>query len=265
MIHPTAIIDESAKIEKNVEIGPYAIIGKNTILSSGVSVGAFTVIEYAKIGKNCKIFSSAFIGVAPQDLKYQNEPTEVIIGDNCIIRECVTISRGTLAHGHGLTKIGSNCLFMTYSHVAHDCIVGDNVIMANCATLAGHVEIEDFVVIGGLVAIHQFVKIGRFSMLGGGAMVVLDIPPFCQAQGDRAKLVGLNLIGIKRHGFTEKQIRDIKSAYKTIFISDITVAEAVDQLEASKPLKEVKEFIDFIKNSKRGITRPGRMPKNNIE
>ncbi|MFH0948361.1 MAG: acyl-ACP--UDP-N-acetylglucosamine O-acyltransferase [Elusimicrobiota bacterium] len=254
MIHSTAIIDKSAKIEKDVEIGPNVIVGKNVILSSGTKVGAFTVIEYAEIGKNCKIFSSAFIGTAPQDLKYQDEPTKIVIGDNCVIRESVTLNRGTSAHG--LTSIGNNCLFMAYSHVAHDCIVGNDVIFANCATLAGHVEIGDFVIIGGLAAVHQFVRIGRFAMLGGGAMVVLDVPPFCQAQSDRAKLVGLNLVGLKRHGLNEKQIGDIKSAYKTVFTSDITVAEAIDQIDAAGPSKEVREFIDFIKNSKRGITRP---------
>ncbi|PIU83860.1 MAG: acyl-[acyl-carrier-protein]--UDP-N-acetylglucosamine O-acyltransferase [Elusimicrobia bacterium CG06_land_8_20_14_3_00_38_11] len=263
MIHSTAIIDKSAEIEKDVEVGPYTVIGKNVCIKSGTKIGAFTVIEYAEIGKNCKIFSSAFIGTAPQDLKYQDEPTKIVIGNNCIIRECVTLNRGTSASR--LTSIGDNCLFMSYSHVAHDCIVGNNVIMANCVTLAGHVEIGDFVVIGGLAAIHQFVRIGRFSMLGGGAMIVLDVPPFCQAQGDRAKLVGLNLVGIKRHGFTEKQISNIKSTYKTIFTSGITVAEAIDQLEAAGPSKEVIEFTTFIKNSKRGITRPGKITENNAE
>lgn len=256
MIHKTAIIDKSAEIDKNVEIGPYVVIGKETKLKSGTRVDAFSVIEYAEIGKNCKIFSSAFIGTAPQDLKYKNEKTKIVIGDNCTVRECVTLNRGTPAHG--TTQIGNNCMFMAYSHVAHDCIIGNEVIFANCGTLAGHVEVGDFSVLGGIVAIHQFVRIGRYVMFGGGARVPLDVPPFCQAQGDRAKLVGLNIVGLKRHGFSENQINDIKSAYKTVFTSGLTVAEAIDQLIASNPSKEVKEFIDFIKNSKRGITRPGR-------
>ncbi|MEW6558062.1 MAG: acyl-ACP--UDP-N-acetylglucosamine O-acyltransferase [Elusimicrobiota bacterium] len=263
MIHPTAIIDKSAEIEKDVEISPYVFIGKDVKIRSGTAIGTFSVIEYAEIGKNCKIFSSAFIGTAPQDLKYKNEPTKIIIGDNCIVRENVTLNRGTPAHG--LTEIGDNCLFMAYSHVAHDCIVGNGVVFANCVTLGGHVEIGDFSIIGGLAAIHQFVRIGRFAMLGGGAMVVLDVPPFCQAQGDRAKLVGLNIVGLKRHGFTEKQISDIKSVYKTVFTSGLTVAEAIDQLVTSNPSKEVNEFVDFIKNSKRGITRPGKIQEIDSE
>ena len=263
MIHQTAIIDKSAEIDKDVEIGPYAIIGKDVKIQSGTQIGAFTVIEYAEIGKNCKIYSSAFIGTAPQDLKYKNEKTKIVIGNNCLVRECVTLNRGTTAHG--ITEIGNNCMFQAYSHVGHDCIVGNNVIMSNAATLAGHVEINDNAVISGLVAIHQFVRIGRFSMLGGGAMVPLDIPPFCQAQGDRAKLIGLNIVGLKRNGFSDKQISDIKSAYKIVFNSGLTVIEAIDQIIASNPSKEVKEFVEFIKNSKRGITRPGKTTEDNTE
>lgn len=263
MIHQTAIIDKSAEIDRDVEIGPYASIGKEVIIKNGTRIGAFSVIEYAEIGKNCKIFSSAFIGTAPQDLKYKGEKTKLIMGDNCIVRECATLNRGTSAHG--FTEIGSGCMFQAYSHVGHDCVVGNGVIMSNAATLAGHVEIGDSAIISGLVAIHQFVRIGRFAMISGGAMVVLDIPPFCQAQGDRAKLFGLNIVGLKRHGFDEKKISEIKSAYKTIFNSGLTVAEAMDQIDASNPLKEAKEFVDFIKNSKRGITRPGRSAENDSE
>ena len=263
MIHPTAIIDKSAEIDKDVEIGPHAIVGKNVIIKSGTKIGAFSVIEHAEVGKNCRIFSSAFVGIAPQDLKYKGEKTKLVMSDNCIVRECVTLSRGTAAHG--ITEIGNDCMFQAYSHVGHDCIVGNGVIMSNAATLAGHVEVGDYAIISGLVAIHQFVRVGRFAMLSGGAMVVLDVPPFCQVQGDRAKLFGLNIVGLKRHGFDEKKISEIKSAFKTIFNSGITVAEALDQLDASNPPKEVREFIDFIKNSKRGITRPGRTIENDAE
>ncbi|OQA92573.1 MAG: Acyl-(acyl-carrier-protein)--UDP-N-acetylglucosamine O-acyltransferase [Elusimicrobia bacterium ADurb.Bin231] len=260
MIHSTAIISKSAEIADDVEIGPYAIIGEKTIIKSGTKIGAHTVIEFAEIGKNCRIFSSAFIGTAPQDLKYQNEPTRLVMGDDCIVRECVTLNRGTLAHG--ITEIGNGCMFQAYSHVGHDCIVGNGVIMSNAATLAGHVEVGDRAIISGLVAIHQFVRIGRYVMLGGGSMVTLDIPHFCQAQGDRAKLVGLNLVGLKRHGFTEEQITEIKSAYKTIFNSGITVAEALDQIDASQPPEYIGDFIKFIRESKRGITRPYRISEN---
>jgi len=254
VIHSTAIIDKSAEIEKDVEIGPYAVIGRNTKIKSGTTIGSHSVIECAEIGGNCRIFSSAFIGTAPQDLKYKDEATKIVLGDNCIVRECVTLNRGTSAHG--VTEIGNNCMFQAYSHVGHDCVVGNGVIMSNAATLAGHVEIGDYSIISGLVAVHQFVRIGRFAILGGGAMVTLDVPHFCVAQGDRAKLFGINIIGLKRHRFTEQQIKEIKAAYKTVFMSGMTVEEAIKNIEISNPSVDAKEFVDFIKNSKRGIIRP---------
>lgn len=256
MIHPTAIIDKNARIAEGVEIGPYVVIGENTVIGAGTKISSHAVIECAEIGENCRIFSHAAIGTAPQDLKYKGEPTKLILGNGCTVREYATLNRGSAASGK--TVIGADCLFMAYTHVAHDCIVGDGVIAANAATLGGHVEVGEHAVLSSLIAVHQFTKIGKLAMVGGGAMVSLDILPFTQAQGDRAKLVGLNLVGLKRKGYSNSAIEDIKSAYRTLFLSGLTLEEAVDQLEASSPAKEVRGMIDFIHSSKRGICRPGR-------
>jgi len=256
MIHKTAIINSNAEIASDVEIGPYAIIGEKTKIGAGTIIGAHSVIEYAEIGSNCRIFSNTAVGTAPQDLKYRNEPTRIIIGDNTTIREFVSLNRGTTATGK--TVIGSNCLLMAYVHVAHDCSIGNGVIMANAATMGGHVEVGDNAVISALVAVHQFTRIGRLVMLSGGSMASQDILSFTQAQGDRARLVGLNLVGMKRNGFTRETMEEIKSAYRTLFLSGLPMEDALDQLEATSPGKEVREMIDFIHNSKRGICRSGR-------
>jgi UDP-N-acetylglucosamine acyltransferase len=261
MIHSTAIVHPSAKIAANVEIGAYTIIGENVTIGTGTKIGSHALVECSEIGENCTIFSHAAIGTAPQDLKYKNEPTKLIIGDNTTIREFTTLNRGTTASCQ--TAVGSNCLLMAYCHVAHDCIVRDNVIMANAATLGGHVEIQEHAFVGGVVAIHQFTRIGRHAMIGGGSKVAQDIMPYAQAQGDRARLIGLNLVGLKRRGFSSATIEEIKSAYRTLFMSSITMEEALDQLEATNPGPEVREIITFIHASKRGIARPGR--KENTE
>ena len=256
MIHNTAIIHPSAKISKNVEIGPYAIIGENTVIGSGTKVGPHAILECAEIGENCVIFSHAAVGTAPQDLKYKNEPTKLIMGSNCAVREFTTLNRGTSASGK--TEIGSNCLFMAYTHVAHDCRIGNRVIMANAATLGGHVEVGDNAFLGGLVAVHQFCRVGRLAMLAGGAMVSQDVIPFTQVHGNRAKIAGLNLVGIRRTPELKDALEDIKSAYRVMFLSGIPMQEALDQLEATNPRAEVKEMIDFIHSSKRGYCRPSR-------
>ncbi|MCB4790745.1 MAG: acyl-ACP--UDP-N-acetylglucosamine O-acyltransferase [Elusimicrobia bacterium] len=261
MIHKTAIIDSNAKLADDVEVGPYAIIGEGTEIKAKSKIGSHAIIEFAEIGENCIIHSHAAVGTAPQDLKYKGEPTKLILGNNCTVREFCTLNRGTTASGK--TVIGENCLFMAYTHIAHDCIIGNGVITVNAATIGGHVEIGDFAVISALVGFHQFTRVGKLAMVGGGAKVSLDILPFTQAQGDRAKLVGLNLVGMKRRGFTAEMIEEIKNAYKTLFLSGLPMEEALDQLEASDPKKEVREMIDFIHKSKRGICRPGR--KENTE
>ncbi|MEA5001014.1 MAG: acyl-ACP--UDP-N-acetylglucosamine O-acyltransferase [Endomicrobiaceae bacterium] len=253
MIHQTAIIDKSAVIGKDVEIGPYAVIGENVSIGDGTVVFSHAVVECAEIGKNCKIFSHSAVGTAPQDLKYAGEKTKVIIGDGTVIREYATVNRGTVAHGQ--TVVGKNCLLMTSSHIAHDCIVGNNVIIANCCAAAGHVEIEDNVVIGGLAAVHQFTRIGRNAMIGGGAMVTMDVIPYAQAQGDRARLAGLNLVGLKRRQMPIEDIENIKHAYRVLFMSKLPLEQALLKLEEMKDCAPVNEIITFIKKSQRGICR----------
>jgi UDP-N-acetylglucosamine acyltransferase len=256
MIHPTAIVSKNAELEKDVEIGPYAIIGDGAKLSKGTKIGAYSVVEHAEIGENCTIFSHCSIGTAPQDLKYKNEPTKLVMGINNVVREFCSLNRGTVASG--VTTIGSDNLFMVYCHIAHDCLVGNGIIMANGVGIAGHAEIEDFAVMGAYSAVHQYNRIGKMAMIGGGSMVTLDILPFSQAQGDRARLVGLNLVGLKRRGITRESIEEIRMAYRTLFMSGLQMEDALDQLEAASPCIEVRDMIEFIHKSKRGIARSGR-------
>jgi UDP-N-acetylglucosamine acyltransferase len=258
MIHPSAIIDSSAKLAADVEIGPYAIIGKHVEIGSGTKIGPHAVIgDWTTIGANNQIFHQTSVGAPPQDLKYRGEEAWTRIGDNNVIREFATIHRGTVT-GHGETVIGNNNLFMAYSHVAHDCRIGNSVVMANVATLAGHVTVEDFVILGGLVAVHQFTTIGAYAMIGGGTMVGLDVIPYSIATlGKRdAKLRGLNLIGLKRRGFSEEAISNIKKAYKTLFMSGMKLSEAVEHIRAEiKGSPEIDYLLDFIGRSQRGICR----------
>ncbi|MEN8688102.1 MAG: acyl-ACP--UDP-N-acetylglucosamine O-acyltransferase [Desulfuromonadales bacterium] len=256
MIHPTAIIQPGAKIAENVSIGPFSVIGENVSIGSGTTVAAHVVIEgWTEIGSDNQLYQFSSIGAPPQDLKYSGEQTCLKIGDRNRIREFVTLNRGT-AEGGGVTSIGNDNLFMAYSHVAHDCIVNDHTILANSATLAGHVEIESSAILGGLSAVHQFCRIGCHTMISGGAMVAQDIPPYTVAQGDRAKTMGLNLIGMKRRGFSEETIRGIKKAYRIIFRSGMRLEEAlalvVKELESTA---ELDHFVNFIKQSQRGIAR----------
>lgn len=206
------------------------------------------------MGRENRIFPGAFVGVAPQDLKYAGEKTRLVMGDKNTVRECATLNRGTSATGE--TRVGSGCLFMAYSHVAHDCRVGDGVIMANSVALAGHVEVGERAVLGGLAAVHQFVRIGRYAMLGGGAMVGRDVLPFCTAQGYPAKLRGLNVVGLRRLGLSREALSGVKEAYRTLFLSGLTIENGVSKLKASGPGQEVLGIIEFIESSKRGLTRP---------
>lgn len=253
MIHKTAVIDKSAIIEDNVEIGPYTVIGPDTIIKEGTVIHGQCAIEYAQIGKNCEIFNFSSVGKRPQDLKYKGEKTKVIIGDGTTIRECVTINRGTSASGQ--TVVGNNCLIMACGHIAHDCVIGNNVIVGYTTGIAGHVIVEDYAIFSGSVGVHQFSKIGKHSMVSGGAMVAMDILPYCIAQGDRAVLAGLNVIGMKRSQMTLAEIEDIKNAYRVLFMSKLTLNDALCKLENTQS-KYVKEMTDFIKNSQRGIARP---------
>ena len=256
MIHPTAIIQPGAKIADNVSIGPFSVIGENVSIGSGTTVAAHVVIEgWTDIGSDNQLYQFSSIGAPPQDLKYAGEQTSLKIGDRNRIREFVTLNRGT-AEGGGVTSIGNDNLFMAYSHVAHDCVIHDHAILANGATLAGHVEIESSAILGGLSAVHQFCRIGCHTMISGGAMVAQDIPPYTVAQGDRAKTMGLNLIGMKRRGFSEETIHGIKKAYRIIFRSGMRLEEAlvmvVKEIESTA---ELDHFVNFIKQSQRGIAR----------
>ena len=256
MIDPTAIISPQATIADNVCIGPFCVIGEEVKIKSGTIIGPHVVIDpYVEIGENCRIFQFAAIGATPQSFKFSGEKTEVVIGDNCTIREFVTIHRGT-EFGGGRTEIGNHCFLMAYTHIAHDCMVGEHVVMANNATLAGHISIGKHATVGGLVAIHQFVRVGEYAFIGGKSAVTKDIPPYVIASGDRARLHGLNQVGLKRHGFSSESIIQLKKAYRLIFRFGLTLNEAIERVGAEvEPLVEVIQFIDFIKSSQRGITR----------
>jgi UDP-N-acetylglucosamine acyltransferase len=255
-IHPTAVVDASAKIDPSAEIGPCAIIGPETIVGPRCKIGAHAVVEHATLGADNVLHPGCYVGTPPQDLKYAGEKTRLVMGDRNTVRECVTLNRGT-AQGGGVTTIGSNCLFMACSHVAHDCVVGDGAILVNAVLLAGHVHVGAGAVLGGACAVHQFARIGRGAMIGGGGMVGQDILPFATAQGDRAVLRGLNLLGMRRGGYPREAVSALKDAYKTLFLSGLTQIDALSRLKAQGPSKEVREWIDFIESAgKRGITRP---------
>ncbi|MDY0301689.1 MAG: acyl-ACP--UDP-N-acetylglucosamine O-acyltransferase [Trichlorobacter sp.] len=257
-IHPTAVIHPSASIAAEAVIGAYAIIEESVTIGKGTSIGAHTVIgKWTEIGENNQIFHLASVGVASQDLKYKGEECWTRIGNNNMVREFATIHRGTVT-GNSETLIGSNNLFMAYSHIAHDCIVGNGNVFANSATLAGHVTVQDNVILGGLTAVHQFATIGSFSMLGGGTLVGLDIPPYMIATAGKrdAKLRGLNLIGLKRRGFSDVSINGLKKAYKILFMSDLRQDEAIAKVKAEiSGCPEVDNLLDFIEKSERGICK----------
>jgi len=256
MIHPTAIIDPCAQIDANVTIGPYTIIKSDVHIGSGTTIGPYTTIEkYVTIGEDCQIFQYASIGCEPQDLKFHGEKTYLKIGRGSIIREFVTINRGTESGG-GVTELGEENYLMAYTHIAHDCKTGKQVILANNSTLAGHIVLGDNVTVGGLVAIHQFVQIGDFAYIGGKSAVVKDIPPYVIAAGDRATLHGLNNVGLKRHNFPKSTLQELKKAYRIFFRIGLTVKQASERVKAeTEQIPEVKNFINFIINSNRGVTR----------
>jgi len=252
-IHPQAICSKKARIADDVEVGPYTIINDEVTVGAGTKIGASCVIDgHTTVGKNCKIFTGAVIGSIPQDLKYKGEAAYLEIGDNNVIREYCTLNIGT-GEG-GKTIVGNNNLIMAYSHVAHDCVVGNDCIIANCGTLAGHVTIEDKAVVGGLVAIHQFTRVGKLSIIGGCSKVVQDIPPFSTCDGHPAKTFGLNIVGLRRASLSAKAVSDLKQAFKLLFNSGLAISHAIDKILAEIPAtEEISYLIDFIKNSKRGI------------
>ena len=253
-IHKTAIVSSKAKIAEHVSIGPYSIVGEHAAIGAGTKIGAHCVIEgNTTIGRNCEIFTGAAIGSRPQDLKYKGEKSFLDIGDNNIIREYCTFNVATLEGGR--TLVGNNNLFMAYSHIAHDCQVGNHCIIANDGTLAGHVTIEDKAVVGGLVAIHQFVRVGTLSIIGGCSKVVQDIPPYSTCDGHPARIYGLNLVGLRRQGFLKQTIEQLNHAFRILFNSGLTLNHALERAEEELELcDEVAYLLNFVKNTKRGIT-----------
>ena len=258
MIDSRAVIDPEAELDSDVEVGPFAVIGPHVRVGRGSRIGAHAVLDgHTTLGEACQVFSHVAVGTIPQDLKYRGEPTLLEIGDRTTIREFVTVNTGTEGGG-GITRVGSDCLLMAYSHVAHDCLLGNHVIMANAATLAGHITLEDWVIVGGLTAVHQFVRVGEHAILGGCSAVVKDVPPYVSASGNRAKLFGLNLTGLKRRGLAPAVILALRGAYRMIFQSEgETVAACLDAVRASPHMEtpEVVRFVEFIARSERGVTR----------
>lgn len=257
-IDKSAIVSKKAKLDEGVAIGPNTIVGDNVIIGSGTQIGAFCVIEgNTTIGKNCEVFTGAVIGSRPQDLKYKGEKSYLEIGNNNIIREYCTFNPGT--EQGSKTVVGNDNLFMAYSHVAHDCCVGNHCVIANNGTLAGHVTIEDKAVIGGIVAIHQFVRVGMLSIIGGCSKVVQDIPPYSTCDGHPARIYGLNLIGLRRNNVSKETIHQLNHAFKILFNSGLSPKHAAGQLEKEiTPNQETSYLIDFVKNSQRGVTRSCR-------
>lgn len=256
-IHATAIIDPSAKIGADVTIGAYAIVGPECEIGNGSTIWPHAVMEYTRLGKECQVFPQASLGLAPQHLKYKGEKTRLEVGARTVFREGVTAHRGTPLD-KSVTVIGDDCYFMALSHIAHDCRIGSNVIMANAAQLAGHVHVGDNAFVSTTVGVHQFVRIGTGAILSGGAMVPTDVAPFCVAQGDRAQIKGLNIVGMRRLGMDRATMQLVKSAFKKMFLNKLPLAEALSQPELTVDNKYVKIFRDFFLDPKRGYMRPGR-------
>ncbi|MCZ6908127.1 MAG: acyl-ACP--UDP-N-acetylglucosamine O-acyltransferase [Deltaproteobacteria bacterium] len=255
-IHTTALVDPRAELDLDVEVGPYSIIGPKVKIGKGTRINSHVVVEgNTTIGEGNHIFQFSTIGSVPQDLKYKGEESQLIIGSYNVIREFASLNPGTSGGGM-LTRIGDRNLMMMYCHIAHDCIIGSHSVIANGATLGGHVIIEDYVIAGGLVGVHQFVRIGTGSILGAGSMVSKDIPPYCNATGDRVRLRGLNLEGLRRRGFSRDRIDALKKAYRIIFQSGLKTKEALQKARTQIPqTPEVGHMIHFIESSERGVCR----------
>lgn len=255
MIQPLAYVDPQAKIADNVVIEPFVTIHKNVEIGEGTWIGSnVTIFEGARIGKNCKIFPGAVISAIPQDLKFAGEDTTVIIGDNVIIRECVTINRGTSAAQK--TKIGDNTLIMAYTHVAHDCVIGNNCILANSVQLAGHVNVGEWAIVGGTSAVHQFVNIGSHVIISGGSLVRKDVPPYTKAAREPLSYEGVNSIGLRRRGYASEKINEIQEIYRILYLRGYNNSKALSIIEAEMPAtKERDEIISFIRDSDRGVMK----------
>jgi UDP-N-acetylglucosamine acyltransferase len=252
-IHPSSIVHPNAQLGENVEIGPFCIVGEHVKIGDGTKLLSHVVVENRTIiGKNNTIFPSAVIGAIPQDLKYRGEDTEVIIGDGNTIRECVTINLSTSYEEP--TTVGNGCLLMAYVHLGHNCMIGNNVILANAVNLAGHIIIDDYAILGGMTAVHQFVKIGKHAFVGGKSAVKKDVPPYTRGEGMPYLLSGLNSVGLSRKGFSDEQISGLKKIYRHFYRKKLNVSQALDSLPEDLS-NEAQEFVDFVKNAERGITK----------
>ncbi len=255
LIHSSAIVHPEAEVADGVEIGPWSIVGPGVTIGEGTRIGSNVLIDGdTTIGAHCHVFHGAVLGTAPQDLKFKGEQTRLVVGDRTTIREYATLNRGTAASQE--TVVGSDCLLMAYVHVAHDCRVGNHVVLANSVNMAGHVVIEDWAIVGGVTPIHQFVRIGAHAFVGGGSRIPQDIPPYCRAAGNPPKLYGLNSVGLDRRGFSKETRQAIKQAYRLVFGSTVTLTQGLAKAEAEvTPLPEVRQFLQFIRDSERGITQ----------
>jgi UDP-N-acetylglucosamine acyltransferase len=252
-IHPTAIVSPDAQLGGDVEIGPFAIVGESCVVGDGSAVAARATLERnVTLGANVHVGSGSILGGPPQDVKYRGEPTTVEIGDGTVVREYTTINRGTTQSFK--TTVGKNCFVMSYVHLGHDCHVGDGVVLVNGVQLAGHVTVEDRAIISGLTAVHQFVRIGRFSFIGGCSRVAQDVPPYTRAVGNPIKLYGLNSVGLRRNNFSDETLRELKRAYRLFFRSELNLTQALQRAEAElQPMPEVQEFVRFVSETNRGV------------
>ena len=253
-VHETALVDPDAELGVGVVVGPWAIIGPRVQVGDGTEVGPRVLIERdTVVGEDCRLANGAVLGTDPQDLKYQGERTTLHVGDRTVVREFATLNRGTNASGR--TVVGTDCLLMAYTHVAHDCVLGNHVVLANSVNMGGHVLIEDWATVGGLTPIHQFVRIGAHAFIGGGSRVPQDIPPYCRAAGIPPKLYGLNTVGLERRGLSDEVRAALKKAYRILFQSGENLSAALDRAEREVVgIPEVKHLIQFIRSSERGVT-----------
>jgi UDP-N-acetylglucosamine acyltransferase len=256
VIDPRAVVSPAAELAADVSVGPYSIVGPGVQIGPRTVIGPHAVVNGpTAIGADNRIFQFASLGDEPQDKKHQGEPTRLEIGDRNVFRESCTINRGT-ARDKGVTRIGDDNLFMAFSHVAHDCVIGDQTVFANCASLGGHVEIGDWAILGGLTAVHQFSRIGAHAFLGGGSIVSRDVPPYVMVAGNPAVPHSVNAEGLKRRGFTEEQIKNIRDAYRVLYRSELKLADAIARLAPLVPAQpELRIFVDFIQSSTRSLVR----------
>lgn len=252
-VHPMAIIDRSAEVAAGVSVGPFTVIGPSVVIGTGTRIGPHVFIERnTTIGQECRIHAGAVLGSDPQDLKFGGEETHLVVGEHTVIREYATLNRGTAALGR--TQVGSHCLLMSYSHVAHDCMLGDHVIVSNAVNMGGHVTIGDWAIVGGLTAIHQFVRIGAHAFVGGASRVQKDVPPYVRAAGSPLALYGLNSVGLQRRGFSDETRTELKKAYRLLFNSTYNVSQALERARAElTSTPEVDAFLSFIEESERGV------------